>query len=388
MKTILRPALLLVAMSCALTIAPIAPEIGNIGFLSANIVALFLLSPKEISRPIVWMPLAGLAIVTIAYIAATGSIAGAYGALYFAPLLAIWPMISLGNDIRFDGARTGLMALGGVTGTALVALIEKATTDTIRAGESVANPIHFADTALFVGFFCLIGLVCSKGPYRYLYLSGPIICVATLLLSGTRGALVALAVMSLFGILAAAFSGFITRRVVMSSIVVVSLAAASAIPLGVMQTSGVQRFMPASGMIADKSLIERLEMFEGALRAFLDAPIVGHGPFDYVGAASSRADHPFAAPHLHNDMADFAASGGILGLAAYFLFLLAPMVETLRSALGANRRALIAFTATLTTGFFVMGLTNAMFGVLTLTVLYATFSAVIGTASRNSGGLV
>ena len=388
MKANLRPALLLIALISALTIAPIAPEIGNVGFLSASIVALFLLSPREIFRPIVWMPVAGVAIVAIAYIAATRSIVGAYGALYFAPLLAIWPIISLGKSVRFDGAGTGLMCLCGVAGTALVALIEQATTDTIRAGESVANPIHFADTALFVGFFCLIGLFYSTSRYRYLYLLGPAICIATLLLSGTRGALVAFAVMSLVGILAAAFSGFITRRLVISSIVLLSLAAAAAVARGVKQTSGVQRFMPASGMIADKSSIERLEMYEGALRAFLDAPIFGHGPFDYVAAAASRADHPFAAPHLHSDMADFAASGGIFGLVAYFLFLLAPIVEVLRSPPSANRRAVIAFTATLTSGFFVMGLTNAMFGILTLTVLYSTFSAVIGTASKNSDRLV
>jgi O-antigen ligase len=83
-------------------------------------------------------------------------------------------------------------------------------------------------------------------------------------------------------------------------------------------------------------------------------------------------------PHLHNDLADFAASAGVVGLAAFALFLLAPIVEIIRSAEHPTRRPALVLMTTLVSGFFVMGLTNAMFGILTVTTAYAAVCVVAG----------
>lgn len=91
------------------------------------------------------------------------------------------------------------------------------------------------------------------------------------------------------------------------------------------------------------------------------------------------------APHLHNDLADFAASGGIMGLIAYFLFLFAPLAEAMRTPHPETRKGLVVVSAALVLGYFVMGLTNAMFGILNLTVFYAAATLVVFVVG-NAGG--
>jgi O-antigen ligase len=67
-----------------------------------------------------------------------------------------------------------------------------------------------------------------------------------------------------------------------------------------------------------------------------------------------------------------------VGLAAFALFLLAPIVEIIRSAEHPTRRPALVLMTTLVSGFFVMGLTNAMFGILTVTTAYAAVCVVAG----------
>ena len=156
------------------------------------------------------------------------------------------------------------------------------------------------------------------------------------------------------------------------------------------QASGVQRTMAGvadvlrNGIPTDASTSERFQMYEGAYRAFLASPLVGHGPFAFIEAAGSRATVPFEyATHLHSDLANFAASGGVLGLFAYGMFLLTPLVEALRTRDREKRKGLVLVSATLVVGFFVMGLTNAMFGILNLTVFYAAATLVVVRVGRS-----
>ncbi|RYE39431.1 MAG: O-antigen ligase domain-containing protein [Hyphomicrobiales bacterium] len=133
------------------------------------------------------------------------------------------------------------------------------------------------------------------------------------------------------------------------------------------------------GVPTDESTSIRLQMISGGMQAFLQAPIFGHGPFAFVNIANELSELPYGSwPHLHNDLADFAASAGILGLVAYALFLLAPIVEVLRSAKTAARPRILVLVSTLVAGYFIMGLTNAMFGILTVTVSYAVICVVTG----------
>src|SRR5690606_4982713 len=114
-------------------------------------------------------------------------------------------------------------------------------------------------------------------------------------------------------------------------------------------------------------------------RAFLEAPLFGHGPVAFTAVAERLADTPFGgAPHLHNDLVDMAASAGTVGLAAYVLLLLAPVLEALRAPASALTPWAIVLALTLISGFLVMGLTNAMFGILSVTTTFAAICVVIG----------
>jgi O-antigen ligase len=153
--------------------------------------------------------------------------------------------------------------------------------------------------------------------------------------------------------------------------------------MGASQLSGVQRVLSdlvstfTVGMPQDGSTSERLQMYQGGFRAFLDSPIFGHGPLSFMTVARELGEFE-GYEHLHNDLADFAASAGALGLIAYGLFLAAPIVEVLRAPSSWSRPRLLVLVSTLIAGYFTMGLTNAMFGILSLTTYYAAICLITG----------
>ncbi|MCR6672066.1 O-antigen ligase [Devosia ginsengisoli] len=382
----LRPAILLIALVAALAMTPVAPEAGNIIYLAAGAVAIILMRPSLAAfyRPIVWMPFGGLSLVLVAYTFAAGGVAGVLSVLYFAPFLAVWPLISLARaDAGPEPAMVALLSLCGVAGAAAVAVGEFAATGTMRAGASVANPIHFADVALACGVLATIGAVYATGALRIIALSGPVFAAAAVLLSGTRGAVVAFVAMAFTALVLAVVLRAISRRHFVMALVA-AMAIIAALALGAGQISGVQRVvndvkdLMQSELPAGNSTNLRLQMYKGGLDAFVSSPVVGHGPFAYVAVAESSVGGSFEdAPHLHSDLANFAASAGILGVLAYFLLLLAPLAEVFQ-----NRRVvpkgLIIVVASLTVGYLVMGLTNAMFGILSVTVFFSTICVVTG----------
>lgn len=389
----IRPVILLIAIVAALVMTPVAPEAGNIIYLAAAGVALLFLRAEDLvtlRRPIVWMPLLGLGILAVSYMLATGSFQGAVGIFFFAPFLAIWPLLALARANNGPEATTiAVLSLCGVAGAAAAAASDVLTTGSFRAGSSVANPIHFADVALAAGFLATIGVVYARSNWRYLFLVGPVLAAVAVLLSGTRGAVVAMAAMAGAALAVAIAMRLVTRRILLVGGVVTLAVFGVAMAAGAGQTSGMQRVLVDiadvlhAGLPADNSTTLRLQMYQGGLNAFMASPLVGHGPFNYVAAAASRVSPPFEdAPHLHSDLADFAASAGLLGLVAYFLFLLAPLVEALRSAQSATRSGVVVVAAALTAGYFVMGLTNAMFGILSVTVYYSAAALAIGLTSQ------
>ena len=385
-----RSLIVLIALVATLAMAPVAPEAGNIMFLVAGGAALLLLREEDrrmIARPALWMPLAGFACLALAYCLA-GGIDGLLGLVFVAPLAAMMPLIVAGRHVKLSAGLVAVLALCGAAGTAAMAVAEFTDTGTIRAGEGVANPIHFADMALSVGFLALTGVLFWRSPVRWLFLLGPVLAAVAVLLSGTRGALVALAAMTGTAIIVGLLVRLVSVRQFAIGAVGITVLVAVAGLAGAGQTSTVQRMMAdiadlfEVGSLTDSSISLRLQMYQGGLAAFLESPLVGHGPFDFVEAAASRASAAFAGtPHLHSDMLDFAASGGVLGLCAYFLFLLAPVAEAVRTVDPQTRKRLVLISATLGAGFFTMGLTNAMFGILNLTVFYGAVTLVIASLS-------
>ena len=139
-----------------------------------------------------------------------------------------------------------------------------------------------------------------------------------------------------------------------------------------------------TGGATDGAIGERLFMYQTAWNAFWASPWFGYGMIDFTTSAA-----PFAPPgpgyppssHLHNDLADFAVIGGLLGLISYGLLLLAPIAGGLATR-GRHRHAALYLGVLASLGYFSMGMTNAMFGILTQTVVYGVLLALIAALAQ------
>lgn len=387
---------ILVSIVAISTLASVAPEAANVIWLASGAAGLVMLRRNDLvllRRPVVCMSLSALALIAIAYVAGSRSLVGLMGLIYFAPLFVIWPLIAAAQSAATEGhgfgrrewsLLVGVLGLCGAAGAAVVAIGEVATTLTERAGSTVANPIHFADVALLTGALSTVGLLSvSRG--RYVFLLGPVLALAAVILSGTRGAVVAAAVMLLVATAGAVMLRLISRKAVLLLIGSLVIAGIVGVLVGASQLSGIQRVLAdvddvmRTGFPTDESTSIRLQMYLGGLRAFMQSPIYGHGPLDFTSVAGALADTPFQnVPHLHNDLADFAASAGLIGLVAYTLLILAPIAEVVSAPASHGRAQLLVLVIALVTGFLVMGLTNAMFGILNVTTCYAGLCVIAG----------
>jgi O-antigen ligase len=266
-------------------------------------------------------------------------------------------------------------------------------TGTTRSGGNIANPIHFADVALLAGFVGLLGVFFAEERFRMVFFAGPAMSIIAVVLSGTRGAVVAASVMIAWVAIMAALTKVIAIRPLILAALATLIAGAVAVALGAASLSGVQRVLVdivdvvQHGVPTDTSTDQRLQMYLGGLRAFLASPVFGHGPANFTAVANNLADLPFGgAPHLHNDLINMAASAGSLGIAAYLIIILAPLVEilTLPNTI-AKSRLLVGVTGLLA-GYVVMGLTNAMFGILTITIMFTAICVLSGLMARGIRG--
>jgi len=385
-----RALLLIVALVAVLAMGPVAPEAGNILFLALGAAAIPFMFPqagRQFRRPVVWLGLLGLLLLTVSYVFGSASVEGLVGIVFFTPVFAVWPLLALADGRTEEHAPSlvAALALAGVAGAAALAVSEFTATGTTRAGGIVANPIHFADVALLAGTFAGAGGLFVQSRWRFFFLLGPLFALVAVVLSGTRGAVVAAAIMGVTALLAMTALRLVRLRTLILVLAALGILAAAALWLGAGRLSGIQRVLIdiaetfRAGVPTDNSTSIRLQMYLGGLRAFLDSPIFGQGPLEFVAIASGLADVPFdGAPHLHNDIADFAASAGILGILAYVLLMIAPIAEVLRAPKGPERPRVLVLAVTLVAGYVTMGLTNAMFGILTVTTYYAAICLVIG----------
>lgn len=387
------------ALGGGLVIICLWPEAGNVAVILGQVLALgicfFTRSWDELRRPASALPLLAAALLIFAFAITATSFLHVASVLVFAPLFLIGPLITvLGRTSWRIGPGTigGLAALGAFFALT-VAAYDSFVLHTQRAGGLVANPIHFADVTLALGALSLVGLFAAS-PRRYFVLAGPLFALATIVLSGSRGALVTVLPVGLVAVALAAIWGGLPRRAWIAMAVVAALGVGA---LGYAAQTGwapVQRSLKTvstvitGGAVTDASDSERMLIYRGAYNAFLQSPIYGHGMIGFAKVAADTLPPELNAPvydHLHNDLADFAVTGGILGIIAYFGILLAPLVEALR-AKGPGRRPAILGASTLALAYFLMGLTNATFGILMLTVTFAVGTAAIAHLSRLPSG--
>ena len=262
----------------------------------------------------------------------------------FAPWLLFIPAVALFSRLsRPTGAQIiGALALGGSLISLVVAIyeVEVLGRERVIGFINLTNP--FAMASVMLGYLSLMGFFARRDWLRVVFLLGPVAGCLAAILAGTRGAIVMVAVLSVVFIVFWAIQLRGRQRVVM----LVSTAAVFVIGLLAVAVTGehVRAFSAfeslglfiQSGQAIDYSTETRLNLYHGGLMAFLEAPIFGHGWMDNVEAARKYMSPQVAADvlhwsHLHNDYINFLALAGVVGFAAYLIYLLTPVVAAARA---------------------------------------------------------
>jgi O-antigen ligase len=248
-----------------------------------------------------------------------------FWALTFIPILPA--ALRVGADPRY--VRQLLWAVFGI-GLLTVILGVFALSSSDRLVVLGGNTISAGRAALFVP---IIGLA------FVLPRAGPVVRVATILLvpvaavvsvaSGSRGPLLMLLLIAGFSIV----RGFLAGRAINWGLVrAISIIALISIPVAVLAApelpgSSLQRFALFGDFVngalsgeatasGDTSSGARVRLFDGAIRIFLDRPIVGAGPGGFE-ALSGHYLGPFADQYPHNSLLQVAAEFGIVGLGLF-----------------------------------------------------------------------
>lgn len=337
------------------------------------------------------------------------------GPMDLLPLLACLPLLAapgIAALLERAGDRAGLwlgahglplLCLFGVASAVGMGLWEAYSTGTPRAGVG-NNPIHFGGITTVLGFLALVGMLSNGARWRVLYLAGPALAMVGVVLSGSRGPLLAwlalagvslpilligfrswrltlatIAALALGGVLFASLAGdsyLLQRLLIVPSSLVAALGAAD----------------PGTAMLGFVTANDpfRAALLESGWQALQSSPIVGIG-YGQIMPLVRELYPDMTALHtlenLHSDFADFAALGGVLGIASYFLLLLSPLA-VLKGVSLRNRPGLWLGAIVLVVSYATLGLTNAMFGVLPQTALFAVALAHLMAQGHQSRSML
>lgn len=365
-----------------LTLFALVGVIGRASSITLGLLlALLMFSPGGLrtlrygqSNPVDWIFYGSFAALGIAFALSATSWDDFKYILNFAPYLLIAPMRK--QFARLADGRAALtiawMALAGTIILAGIAVLEVLIQGHSRANGPM-NTFQFVYSTILLGFLALGGLFAPGAVRRWPFLVIPALATFTVMISGTRGALLAVPVLAVMAVIFAFMVLPRQRKIIaLSGIAAIVLFVAFyglALQLGLTRSiSGldVPRQILA-GEALDTSSFERLTMLQGAWGAFLESPIWGHGWRDMV-----RAILPHVPPetvermksfrHLHNGYGNFAAGAGLIGLASFLLVLAAPVIGNLLMPRDSQSVVRLYFCLTLSLGYAAFECTYILLG--------------------------
>ena len=325
-------------------------------------------------NPVDWIFLGSFVALGIAFALSSQDLNDFKYILNFAPYLLMVPLRKHFERLaRGNAAQTiAWMALAGTALFTAVALFEIFIEGRSRVYGPM-NPFQFAYTTMLLGFLSLAGLFIPGSSRRWIFLAGPVLAVFTVMISGTRGALLAAPVLALLAFVFTLVTMPKQRKIILVSAVaglgLFAVLLVIAMQLGLSRSiSGldVPRQLLAGEQI-DGSSLERLTMLQGAWGAFWDSPIFGHGWRNMVTAI-----YPHVPPemlermkgfrHLHNGYANFASGAGLIGLISFLLVLAAPVLGTFFIPRDSQYHARLFLVLTLSLGFAAFEFTYILLG--------------------------
>jgi O-antigen ligase len=251
-----------------------------------------------------------------------------------------------------------------------------------RSDAGLIGVIVLANTAMILGFLSLIGAAADHGWRRVIYLLGPAAGVSTLIMTQSRGPILALVPLGIGAAIFLARSLRINWWWVTAGLVAgVAATAAWAMSLGgrIAKLPGIFYSLLSGDFVQDRTTEFRLDLYQAGWKAFQDSPVFGHGWAHIMTAARPYLEIKRLArlPQLHNDFLDFAVAAGVVGIACYVILLAAPIVLGLMSPRDSQRRLRLYGCTVLSIAYFFDGLTDLMFGFEFHTALYACILAIL-----------
>jgi O-antigen ligase len=326
----------------------------------------------------------------IAILAAYGLSAREPGNLLYATALLglpgavlLYGAMDLWKVARPAATLTGAWLLG-VMFCGVVALNSSFLMGAERAVGFLMGPNFLARLALILAFLGLAALFLTRSPFRYLAYLGMPLALGVLVLSGTRGAFVAIPGMGLV------LAGFLaTDRREWRHLTIIVVLGVAGLALVFFGTSRFDAMLALIGEVlkggatADNATAERVFMVQGGFRAFLHSPIWGFGWANLRPAAALTMDmtrygtDPGGAFQFHNDFANFAVASGLIGMLSLIAIYFAPVLGALAGPRDRYFRARLYCCLQLTVGYIAFGVTDLSMGYELPTTLYALLTAMI-----------
>ncbi len=315
----------------------------------------------------------------------------------FLPLL-LYPFslpIILRARIKNPQILFSLVALFGAIGAFLVAFIASFLFGFDRGGFGYVNANDLSGLALLFGFLALAGAVGSSSRFRIIFFLGPVFALLTILVTGSRGALIAYFAMTM---VAAWFLLPVRRRFGVTIAAIGVLGLTLFLLADIFQIERLVSLFRIAGAIAggqpvlDETSSQRLIMYAGGWQAFLQSPLYGHGWANIMNAVApfipldvaNRKDI-VGLPQLHNDVINFAVTGGVLGIASYLVLLGAPLAAIKKLAPERLSRPASLAVALLVTCYATRGLSDLMIGFEYGTSFFAmTLALIMGLLGKGN----
>ncbi|WP_236685916.1 O-antigen ligase family protein [Pseudoxanthomonas suwonensis] len=349
---------------------------------------------RQIGWPWLLVALAGIVplLVALVSIRLTGSSEGIDGRDRW--LVLPWAMawawaLDPPRTMLWRGALAGLLAAAALALTQVLA-------GAVRAGGWL-NEIVFADVVLVL---MVLAVFCRPPRSWHWSVIGLALGVLAILLSGTRGAWPGLLLMLLVLVLGSGWRSRRSRGLVLGAMVAAGIVLLASVP-------ALHQQMRLAELRQDLARLDRgdhnssagarLERLRVAAGAFADAPWtgVGFGEFDRAmqrlpacrGDAGNQPERCHL-DHAHNDLAEWAATMGIPGVAALAMLYGIPLwlfLHLRRGAATGRLRGAASAGAMVVAMFMLAGLTQSIFAHQTTTSVYAAVCGVLlGLALREA----
>ncbi len=225
------------------------------------------------------------------------------------------------------------------------------------------NPNTFGDLSVLMLFFSIINISSEeKWDFRF-SISAAVLGVTAIVMSSSRGSLIALILLLIIYILLMLKS--YQKKNLLTVVLLLTVSLGANLYLSHTTTSRILS-VNKEAQNSNSSFGQRLDMYKGGWKAFKDSPLIGYG-YHNCGSAAARyvsqdaltQKHFLGRWHLHDESLTNLVNAGILGfvsLWALFLFPLFLFLKNYKNSVSA--RAGVMFIA----GYILLGLSHTLFG--------------------------